>query len=212
MLVRDDVGVDVVDVPRGVRAEARHDRHVAARREERESASFDARRRRRRGRSRSGRGRRRSTTRGGRLHRAAPSARSRRAGPPASRPPRASAAHRSTFTLPATIIFITSSVSASVTRRPPTIFGVCPSFFWSSVACGPPPCTTTTRSPARAHLGHVGGDGRRCAAPCDDLAAELDDDVRSCPLTASRPGPRASAARRARASGSSTGWPGRRRP
>ena len=40
---------------------------------------------------------------------------------------------------PATIIFITSSVAASVTRRPATMFGVCPNSFWSSVACGPPP-------------------------------------------------------------------------
>ena len=63
-------------------------------------------------------------------------------------PAATSAEHRSTFTFPATVIFITSSVSASVMRRPATICGVCPSFFCSSVACGPPPCTTTTCRPA----------------------------------------------------------------
>src|SRR5262249_3124987 len=59
------------------------------------------------------------------------------------------AAQRSTFILPATIIFMTSSVSVSVTRRPPMIFGVWPSFFWSSVAWGPPPWTRTTGTFAR---------------------------------------------------------------
>ena len=90
-------------------------------------------------------------------------------------PAATSAAHRSTLTLPATIIFMTSSVSSSVTRRPPTIFGVWPRRFCSSVACGPPPWTMTTRRARRAHLGDVRRDRRHVRA-LDDLAAELDDD------------------------------------
>ncbi len=54
-------------------------------------------------------------------------------------PAAVSAAQRSTFTAPATAIFITSSVASSVTRRPATICGASPSLVWSSVACGPPP-------------------------------------------------------------------------
>ncbi len=65
----------------------------------------------------------------------------------------------STDTWPATVIFITSSVSASVTRRPPTCTVFSPSFFDSSVAWGPPPCTTATFTPASRKAAHRAAHG-----------------------------------------------------
>jgi hypothetical protein len=58
------------------------------------------------------------------------------------------AAATSTETCPASAIFITSSVSGSVTRRPPTMVGSSPSRRPSSVAWGPAPWTMQTRMPA----------------------------------------------------------------
>src|SRR5262249_3650313 len=56
-------------------------------------------------------------------------------------------AHRSTLSLPARTIFMTSSVAASVTRRPAIWVVVRPRRFWRSVACGPPPWTIAMRAP-----------------------------------------------------------------
>ena len=58
------------------------------------------------------------------------------------------AASRSALTVPAKAIFATSRVSASVTRRPATISGAMPSRWLSSVACWPPPWTSTILMPS----------------------------------------------------------------
>ena len=117
-----------------------------------------------------------ATTRGGRFTARTVSALAPMS-PTGFAPAAMSAAQRSTFTFPATAIFITSSVAASVMRRPATICGVCPSLFWSSVACGPPPCTTTTARPAARSSATSPRRPPRSPSPCDDLAPELDDDV-----------------------------------
>ena len=89
------------------------------------------------------------------------------------------AEHRSTFTLPATVIFMTSSVSASVMRRPATIFGVCQfEPLLQLGGLGSAAVDHDHRSPGRAHFGDVGGDGRH-VLPLNDLAAQLEDAGRS---------------------------------
>jgi hypothetical protein len=61
-----------------------------------------------------------------------------------------SARHTATMRVlisPFSTIVDTSSVAASVTRRPSTICVERPRRFDSAVDCGPPPCTSTTRMP-----------------------------------------------------------------
>ena len=55
----------------------------------------------------------------------------------------------SELTLPISTIWATSSVSASVTRRPSTNSVSLPMRRSHSPICGPPPCTTTGRMPTR---------------------------------------------------------------
>ena len=49
---------------------------------------------------------------------------------------------------PFSTMVVTRSASESVTRRPPTKRVRTPSFCDSSVDCGPPPWTSTTRTPS----------------------------------------------------------------
>ena len=51
--------------------------------------------------------------------------------------------------LPTSTISTISTVSASVTRMPPTNCGSLPSFFMSAPICGPPPWTITGLMPTR---------------------------------------------------------------
>ena len=69
--------------------------------------------------------------------------------PSATGPKVLSAVTMSELTLPISTIWATSSVSASVTRRPSTNSVSLPMRRSHSPICGPPPCTTTGRMPTR---------------------------------------------------------------
>ena len=84
-------------------------------------------------------------------------------------------AQTSTFTLPATAYFMTSSVSGSVKRFPATMRVSSPSFFWSAVAWGPPPWTMLTRCPSSTRARTSRATASISGVPVD-LAADLHDD------------------------------------
>ena len=89
------------------------------------------------------------------------------------------AATMSRLTLPASTMRATSSVSASVTRRPSRNSGSMPSRAMRSPICGPPPWTTTGRMPtARSRTMSAANE---CAQGVVDhgVAAELHDDGRA---------------------------------
>ncbi len=95
--------------------------------------------------------------------------------PKAGTPSPRSAATRSMLSFPATIIFMISSIGSSVTRRPPTTRDSTPSLRASAVACGPPPCTTSRRRPAR-DARDLGGRVRQ-RLPLEHVAPQFDDRV-----------------------------------
>jgi CheY-like chemotaxis protein len=101
-------------------------------------------------------------------------------------------------TCPATVIFITVRVSSSVMRRPPTMFGVWPSFFWSSVAWGPPPWTTTTGTPCLRRAATPSAIGAS-EAPRTTSPPSLTTTALRMSLTGNLRGRRGSRARRGRA-------------
>ena len=68
--------------------------------------------------------------------------------PTANGPSRLISRTMSLLTLPVSTIRTTSMVSGVVTRRPAVNVDSRPSRSRCSVICGPPPCTTTGRSPA----------------------------------------------------------------
>ena len=206
-----DVGVDVEDVPAGVRAQAGDHRQRVAAVERVQQRRGRSRRRRPRGRSRSARRPRpRPRAAGGGARgsrRSRPTCRT--PGTPSAR----SAATRSTLTRPATIIFMTSSVGSSVTRRPPTMFGL-----------DAQPLRQRGRLRAAAVHDQQPPPGARARAMSAATAASAAPSTTSPPslMTASiatrhrdglRPRPGSSSdAVSSRASGSCSGWPGRRRP
>ena len=115
------------------------------------------------------------TTRGGR--RRARSTPLPACSPTAPRPAPRRAAHSSTLSRPATTISSTSSVAASVIRRPPTSCVFTPSRPDSAVTCAPPPWTMSRRSAGRwpSAAGNRAAPPRRAARLLEHVAAQLDD-------------------------------------
>lgn len=68
--------------------------------------------------------------------------------PTAAIPAARQAASTAVLTVPFIVMIATSSVSGVVIRRPPTIRVGRPIRSASAVVCGPPPCTTTSRTPS----------------------------------------------------------------
>src|SRR3989304_614343 len=84
------------------------------------------------------------------------------------------------FARPERTISTTSSVLSSVTRRPSTKRGVCPSRSSRREISGPPPCTRTGLTPAPPRQQHQVFDDRAGDAG-EDAAAVFDDDGAPAP-------------------------------